>query len=85
MASLDCVDEDILVAELIDLGLDDGVIGIRDLRRAVRHDEDGVVLALLRELRRERLMVSVTSSGWFSWPCQYISEVPSVIFLNWFL
>ena len=37
------------------LGLDDGVIGIRDLRRAVRHDQDGIVLALLRKLRRKRL------------------------------
>ena len=30
-------------------------------------------------------IVSVTSSAWSSWPCQYISDVPSVIFLNWFL
>ena len=53
--ALDRVDEDILEPELIDLRLDDGVIRVRHLRRAMRHDEDGLILLLLRELRLERL------------------------------
>ena len=53
--SLHRVDVDVLIAELVELCLDHGIVGVGDVRRAVCHEEECLILAQRRELRRDRL------------------------------
>ena len=53
--ALDRIDIDVLVAERIELRLNHSIVRIRDMRRAMCHDENGIVLLLLGELAGECL------------------------------
>ena len=53
--ALNRVDENIFQTKLIDTVLNDGIIRVGRMRRAMCHQKDSVLLALLRELRLDSL------------------------------